>query len=589
MMARRFRRTAVCVACSVCVLLPRLAAAATPPAASPDSGFAVLVDAYLDRFAGFHPSIAAGNGLHDHDGELEDLSAASIAAEIKWLRAQRLALDALEGRRLTPDERVDRRILQGVVDGWLLDLDTVHTWTRNPMIYVAAVSDGLHDLITMESAPPELRMRRALAKLQAVPRLLAAARVNVREPPKVFVERAIAMLGGVADLLSHDLPLAFAGVDDAALRARLMTQAEAARAQLTVYQQELETRVLPTATAGFAIGIANVEARYRAEELIDLPAARLLAIGERELAAKEAEFTRTAMRIDPSRPPLDVWHAVQDNHPARGELVPAARAIVEELFAFTAAHQLMALPPSEHIIVAPAPAYDLGLASMHSSPPLEPHPIQSYYYVTDAEADWTAERQNEWLRTFNYATLADISAHEVVPGHYAHSVFMRRTPGKIRRIWVGLNPFPQPSSGQDGWAHYAEQMVSDEGFKADDPRYRLAQIAESLTRICRLIAGINLHSGEWTVDQAAALFEREGHLPAEAARREAVRGTYDPTYGGYFLGKMAAFKLRRDYQALKGPAYNLREFNERVMTDGIAPWWAHRQLMLPDDHGAVVD
>ena len=190
---------------------------------------------------------------------------------------------------------------------------------------------------------------------------------------------------------------------------------------------------------------------------------------------------------------------------------------------------------------------------MHSSPPLEPHPVKSFYYITDAQADWPPERQDAWLQKFNYATLADISAHEVAPGHYVHSLFMRRTPGKIRRIWIGLNPFPQPSSGQDGWAHYAEQLVVDEGFKRDDPRYRLAQTSEALTRICRLIAGIRLHSGEWTIDRAAQFFESEAHLPAPAARQEAVRGTYDPTYGGYFLGKMAAFKLRRDYQARAAP------------------------------------
>lgn len=586
------------IACGLALTLAERSAASAPapaPVAAPTAGvaptpnFATFVDDYLDRFGRFHPSIAAGNGLHDHDGELEDFSAASIVAEIKWLRSERRGLDALDSRVLTPDERVDRRILQGVVDGWILDLDIVRTWTRNPMVYVAAVSDGLHNIITMESSTPEVRMQRALSKLQGVPALLAAARANVHEPPKVFVERTIAMLGGVSDLLLHDLTLAFASAHDEALRGKLMAEADAARAQLAAYQQDLETRVLPAAHGSFVIGIANVEARYRAEELIDLPASKLLAIGQRELARKQSEFTQTAARIDATRPALDVWHGVQDNHPARGELVPAARAVVDELFAFIDARQLVKLPPNEHIVVAPAPAYDLGLASMHSSPPLEPHPIQSYYYVTDAGADWTAERQNAWLRTFNYATLADISAHEVAPGHYVHSLFMRNTPGKVRRIWVGLNPFPQPSSGQDGWAHYAEQMVSDEGFKADDPRYRLAQIAESLTRICRLIAGIRLHSGEWSVEQAAQLFEREGHMPAVAAAREAVRGTYDPTYGGYFLGKMAAFKLRRDYQAARGKEFNLREFHERVMTDGIAPWWAHRQLLMPGDRGAVVD
>ena len=575
-----------CLAAALC-LGSRADAAAAAPAA--DSHFAVFVDAYLDQFGRFHPSISAGNGIHGHDGELEDFSATSIARELVWLRRSRRELDALNAGELTADEKVDRRILQGVVDGWILDLDTVHTWTRNPMIYVAAISDGLHDLITMESAPAAVRMRHALTKLRALPRLLTAARANVQAPPKVFVERTIAMLGGVSDLLAHDLALAFAGSKDEALKAQLAAAAGRAMQQLAGYQHELETSGLAAATGSYVIGTENVEARYRAEELIELPAAQLLAIGTRELAHKQAEFVATAARIDAGRPALEVWHAVQDDHPARGQLVPAAQAVVGELFAFIEARRLVALPANEHVTVALAPAYDLGLASMHSSPPLEPHPIQSFYYVTDADASWPLERQNAWLRIFNYATLADISAHEVAPGHYVHSVFMRKTPGKIRRIWVGLNPFPQPSSGQDGWAHYAEQMVSDEGFKADEPRYRLAQIAESLTRICRLIAGLRLHSGEWTVEQAAELFEREGHLTAVAALGEAVRGTYDPTYGGYFLGKMAAFKLRRDYQAARGAAFNLREFHERVMTDGIAPWWAHRQLLMPGDPGAVVE
>jgi hypothetical protein len=397
------------------------------------------------------------------------------------------------------------------------------------------------------------------------------------------------MLGGVRELLSHDLPLAFAGTGEERLRSSLAREAKSTDVQIADYVTYLQKQVLPAATGGFAVGIANVEARYRAEELIELPAGELLRIGERELAGKQAEFNQTAARIDPTKSAVDVWRSVQDDHPAQGQVVPAAQAVVAELFAFIAERKLVDVPPGQRIIVAPAPAYDLGLASMHSSPPLEPHPVQSYYFITDASPDWPLERQNAWLRTFNYATLADITAHEVAPGHYVHSLYMRKTPGKIRRIWVGLNPFPQPSSGQDGWAHYAEQLVSDEGFKADDPRYRLAQIAESLTRICRLIAGIKLHAGEWSLDQATDLFEREAHLPRETAAREAERGTYDPTYGGYFLGKLAAFKLRRDYQAAAGSRFDLREFHERVMTDGIAPWWAHRQLLLPGDRGAVLE
>ena len=187
----------------VAVIVLRAAAQAPSP-------FARLVDEYLDRFAQYHPSIAAGNGLHRHDDQLENFSAASIAAEVKWLRTSRGRLDAIDGTRLTPDEQVDRRILQGIVDGWLLDLDTLKTWTRNPMVYATAVSDGVHNLMTMESSPAPERMRQVVSKLHGVPALLASARANVHDPPRVFVERAAVMFRGVSDLLGHDLPLAFA-------------------------------------------------------------------------------------------------------------------------------------------------------------------------------------------------------------------------------------------------------------------------------------------------------------------------------------------------------------------------------------------
>ena len=571
------------------------ALACAPPQRSSPTPFTQLVDEYLDQFARRHPSIAAGNGLHGHDDALEDFSAGAIASEVAWLRAYRSRLDALDPAPLSADERVDRRILLGIVDGWLLDLDTVRTWTRNPMIYAAAISDGVHNLMTMESAPAAQRMASAESKLQGVPRLLASARENVRNPPRVLVERGIAMLHGASDLLANDLPMAFAGELNGALHERLSAASVAAQFAIASYAKTLEGDVLPHASidkGAYAIGTANVEARYRAEELIDLPADRLLAIGERELQKTEAEFKATAARLDASKPAEVVWRAVLDDHPRRGELVAAAQKTVDQLFAFITTRRLVDIPSGERVVVAAAPEYDLGLASMHSSPPLEPHPVKSFYYVTDARAEWPLERQNAWLQKFNYATLADISAHEVAPGHYVHSLFMRRTPGKIRRIWIGLNPFPQPSSGQDGWAHYAEQLVSDEGFMREDPRYKLAQLSEAMTRICRLIVGLRLHrfgADAWTVDESAAFFERAAHLPAPAARQEAVRGTYDPTYGGYFLGKLAALTLRRDYAAARGPQFNLREFHERVMTNGIAPWWAHRQLLLPGDARPVIE
>jgi len=573
------------------VVLGFLSAAACAPAAPPPlppERFETFVDAFLDHFARHHPSIAAGNGIHVHDARLEEFGATAIAGEIDGWKALKTRLAAIPPAGLTADERVDHRIIDGLIDAWLLELDTRRNWQKNLMIYAAAISDGVHNLMTMESSPAEVRAGRIVAKLRGVPQLLAAARANITAPPRVMAERGVRMLRGASGMLTSDVPQAFAGLTDPTLKGSLLAASVSAAAEIDTFVRWFEAERLPSADGPYQVGKAGLEARYRAEELIDQPIETLLAIGERELVNQERAFTEAAARVDARRPALAVWHEVLKNHPARGALVPAAQQAVDELQAFVLAQGLVALPPSERVEVAAAPPFDLGLASMHSSPPLETTPVKSYFYVTDAQADWDPARQDAWLQKFNIPTLTVIAAHEVMPGHYVHSVFMRRTPGRIRRIWIGLNPFPQPSSGQDGWAHYAEQMMLDEGFRADDPRYRMAQASEALTRICRLISGIRQHTGEWTVAQAAQLFESRAHLPAPAALQEAERGTYDPTYGGYFLGKMAMLKLRDDVRAARGAAFDLRQFHEQVMTNGIAPLWAHRQLLLPGDTAPVL-
>jgi uncharacterized protein (DUF885 family) len=571
----------------VCLLVAVIACGGssteTPAASTASAPFSAVVDGFLEDFARMNPSIAAGNGLHQHDDTLEDFSVEGIRGQIATWHRLRAALQAGPLAGLTADERVDRRIMAGLIDGWLLDLESVKSWQKNLMVYASAVSSGVHNLMTMESSPADVRARRIIAKLAGVPALLAAADANLTDPPRVMAERGVRMFRGAAGMLRSDVPLAFAGLSDAALKASLAQATTSAATAIDVFVDGFERERLPKAAGTYAVGRETLEARYRAEELIDIPAPQLLAIGERELEQAERAFIAAAATIDPRHHALAVWERILQDHPRRGQLVPAAQKAVDALQAFVTAKALVSLPSTEPVVVAAAPPYDLGLASMHSSPPLEATPVKSYFYVTDAQVDWDAARQDAWLQKFNIPALTIITAHEVMPGHYVHSLFMRKTPGKIRRIWIGLNPFPQPSSGQDGWAHYAEQLVLDEGFMADDPRYRMAQLSEAMTRICRLISGIQLHTGAWTVDDAAKLFELRAHLPPPAARQEAERGTYDPTYGGYFLGKLQALRLRDDVRAKEGAGFDLRRFHERVMTNGIAPWWAHRQLLLPGD------
>ncbi len=562
--------------------------AATPAPRRSAESFPAFVDRYLDDFARRHPSIAGGNGIHDHDDLLDDFSATAMRREIADLKVARATLNAFPSSQLTADERVDKKILQGIVDGWLLEQETIQNWRRNPMIYASALSDGVHNLMTMENAPAPVRMRRIIRKLAGVPSLLGAARTNIVNPPKLFAERGAVMMRGASAMLDHDLRLAFVAQERTPLMDSLVRAAAAARPLIDAYATWLERDVVPLATGDFAIGGANVARRYRAEELIDLPLDELVALGERELLQGQQEFRAAAQRLAPGRDPQATWLAVRRDHPKRGDVVAATRRVVDSLTKFVMARGLATIPAGEQVIVAPAQPFDLGFASMHASPPLERVPVKSIFYITDASADLPIAQQEAWLERYNYASLFNTAAHEAMPGHWLHSTYMRRTPGKVRRIWIGLNPFPQPSSGQDGWAHYAEQLMVEEQFGGGDPRLQLAQLSDALTRVCRLLSGIKLHTKQWTFDDAQACFEKQAYVAAPAARREAERGAYDPTYGGYFLGKRGILTLRRDYRAKLGTAFDLRAFHERIMTNGIAPIWAHRQLLLPGDTSRVI-
>jgi hypothetical protein len=568
-----------------CAGLP--ACAPSAPKADPPR-FAELVDQYLNDFARRHPSIAGGNGLHAHDDLLDDFNAAGIAKEIAELKATQTALTSLDSTSLSNEERVDRRILLGVIDGWLLEQETLANWRRNPMLYASALSDGVHNLMTMENAPAPVRMRRVMSKLAGVPGLLQAARTNIVNPPRIFAERGLGMMKNASTMLGADLDLAFAAERGTPLMDSLRTSADAARAAIDSYTQWFERDVLPTASGEWRVGGEAVARRYRSEELIDIPLADLAALGERELKNYQQQFREAAARLAPGKDPVATWLTVRRTHPRRGEVVAATQAIVDSLTQFVREKDLGVVPNGERVVVAPAQPFALGFASMHASPPLEDPPVKSFYYITDADSTQPLDAQEAWLERYNYASLAITSAHEAMPGHWLHAVHMRETTGKLRRIWIGLNPFPQPSSGQDGWAHYAEQLVVEQGYKGGDPRYVLAQLSDALTRVCRLLSGIRLHAGEWTLEQAQQCFERDAYVAAPAAKREAQRGTYDPTYGGYFLGKRGMLTLRRDLQTKEGAAFNLKTFHERVMKNGIAPIWAHRQLLLPGDTSRVI-
>lgn len=556
----------------------------------PSPAFAAFVDKYLDNFAKRHPSIAGGNGIHQHDDLLEDFSAAGIRAEIDGLKRERSELRAFDSSKLTPDERVDQKILDGIIDGWLLEQETLENWKRNPMLYASSFADGVHNLMTMENAPAPVRMRRIISKLHELPKLLAAARANIANPPKLFAQRGVTMFRGASGVLGGDLRLAFGDQGTPALRDSLFKAAESARTLIDSYVAYLEKDVVPKASGDFTVGAMALSRRFAAEELVDTPLDEMVRVGERELKASQTAFRAAAAKIDPKRDAIEIFRDGSGEHPPIGGVIPFTQRIVDSLTAFVRAKNLATVPTDEKVIVAQSQPFDIGAASMHASPPLEAVPVKSFFYTNESKSTGDSAQDAAIVRRSSKYGATITASHEAMPGHWLHSIYMRKTPGKIRRIWIGLNPFPQPSSGQDGWAHYAEQLIADQGYGgAENPRYVMAQQSDALMRICRMLSGIKVHTKQWTLEQAQECFEKEAFLNPNSAKRESERSAYDPTYGGYFLGKRGFLKLRKDLQAKLGAKFDLKKFHESIMYNGIAPIWAHRALLLPGDKSAIID
>jgi uncharacterized protein (DUF885 family) len=433
-------------------------------------------------------------------------------------------------------------------------------------------------------APLDERARRVLSKLRQTPRLIQAARENIKDPPGIFVKVGIETMRGALKFVDDELPRAFSAVDDLHLLGDLAdAQTEASQA-LGAYIEHLETVVAPRSRASFRLGRDKFEQKLRLEEGLALPVDRLLAIATRELKATQDAFRALTGRMN-GGDPLEAWARTKARHPAPGELISAGQQHVNELITFIQRQGLISVPAAEPITVAPTPEfYRWSFASMWTAGPFESRPTRAYYYLTDVDPTWPPDRQDEHLRDYNYPTLWSISIHEVYPGHFLHYQHLRRVASKARKSILFA-----PASFVEGWAHYCEQMMVEAGFGRDDYGVRLGQLAEALIRLARFIVCIKLHTEDMSVEQGMRFFRDEAFMEESGARREAERGTFDPTYLVYSAGKLMLLKLRNDYRQQQGKSFSLRSFHDTLLGNGTAPFWLHRQLMLGDGSGDVLE
>jgi len=547
------------------------------PGMHPSEPFPHFVDDYLAYLYEVLPTHAGLDGVHLHDDLLEDLSRWGVESHARALAGFGRRLRQINPEHLSLPEAVDHAIVAANIEGRLHELETVRSWERNPMAYAETIGSSLAGQALFAHAPEPERARRVVSKLRQLPRLVQAARDNVKECPGIFVKVGLESWRGVLTFVERDLPRAFSRLDDLTILGDLADASTEAASALTSYIGYLEEDLAPRARASFRLGRERFEQKLKLEEGVALNADRLLTIALRELSAVQEEFRMVAGRLN-GGDPLGAWRRAKDEHPEPGGLVATAQAQVEELHGFLRKHALVSLPDGEPVVVAPSPEfYRWAFASMWTPGPFESKPSRAYYYLTDVDPAWSSDRQEEHLRDFNIPTLWNISIHEVYPGHFLHFQHLRQVASKVRKSTLFA-----PATFVEGWAHYCEEMMIEQGFRRRETTVRLGQLAEALVRLARFVVAIRLHCEDLSVEQGMRFFRDEAFLEEATARREAERGTFDPTYLVYSVGKLMMRKLRADYEEQQGGKFSLRAFHDAVLAQGSAPFWAHRRLLLQE-------
>ncbi|CAN5310057.1 DUF885 domain-containing protein [soil metagenome] len=563
----------------VLLALLSLIACATAPTPPASSSFDVFVDDYFQSAYEFSPTSGVSQGFHEFDRSVEDLSAASYQRRIAVLDVQQIRLGTWRRDELSPLQRIDAQMIDNAIQSELFQLRTLDSWRTSPMSYVGAPGYAADAMMKRDFAPKRDRLESLVVRLAGVPPMIAAMKANVRSSPREFTDLSIRIAQGSIGFFRESAVTwaRDAAGGDAALLARFTAANEAAAKSMEDAVAWLKTDLLPRSNASFAIGADNFMRQLQLDEMVDIPLPKLLAIGEANLARDHAAFVETARLIDAGKPPAEVMSELSSSHPTAQSLLPDTQKSIEGTRQFLIDHRIVTVPTEVRPIVADTPPYARAgsFASMDTPGPYE-RATEAYYYVTPPEADWDAQHVEEHLRAFNEYTTDIVTIHEVFPGHYLQFVYAQRFPTKTRKL-LGA------ASNSEGWAHYTEQMMVDEGFGGSDPKVRLAQLSDALLRDCRYVVGIKLHTQGWTVEQGAKLFSEQCYQEPANGYEEARRGAYNPTYLYYTLGKLQIQKLRDDVERTQGSAFSLQQFHDRFVSEGALPIKLLRPLLLPGD------
>jgi uncharacterized protein (DUF885 family) len=554
-----------------------------------DAEYEAVAEEYIKTYLAAHPLEGTALGLHEYDGKISDYSRLALDAELSRLRRFDDRLAKFDPSKLSARQSIDLRILQAAVKKDLFEMQDMSIFERNPMVYADAADVNVY--IKRNFAPLEDRVRSLIAIESQIPNILIAARTNLNEQlPKPFVELAIQIARGSADFLKKDLIAAVSGLKDEQLRVAFPEANRKAANALNDYAAWLEREKLPKASLDFALGEEKFGRFLAQTELVDLSPQKVLEIGMAQLKAEQQAFADAAKKIDPNKSPIEVFKQIQSEHPAPDKLISDVAKDLDKIRKYVLNRHLASIPSEVRAKVKETPQYlrATSFASMDTPGPFEKRATEAYYYVTPTEHDWPEKQKQEWLTAFNYYTSDITSIHEAYPGHYVQFLHLNASPAsKVEKIF-GSYAFIE------GWAHYCEKMMLDEGFggpTSSNPseqdvkraaKYRMAQADEALLRLCRLCVSIKMHTQNMSLDEATKFFQDNCYYEEKPARQEAMRGAFDPGYLNYTLGKLQILKLRDDYKAQEGDTFSLQKFHNELLNHGMPPIRLLREIMLKD-------
>lgn len=532
-----------------------------------------LVDRFFDEYYfKFSPTAGTSAGFHQYDTRLEDYSKNSIQQQIA-------AAHRFEQQFAAQPATDDRDQILNKLHADLLELETIRQWRKNPDLYSSGITNSVFVIMSRNFAPAADRLKSVVARERQMPAVFEAARANLENPPRIYTEIALEQLPGIISFFMKDVTTAFSKVTD---QAEFRKTNQAVVEALTRYQTFLKADLLPRSKGDFRLGAQNYRKKLLYDEMVDTPLDQLLKIGFANLRQNQEAFRRVAAQIDPKRQPAEILHKLERNHPAPGGLLQAFRDVLGGLRDFIVKNKIVDIPSSEMPIVEETPPFMRALtsASMDTPGPYEKVAKEALFNVTLPEASWKPAQVQEHMESFNHGTIISTAIHEAFPGHYVQFLWVQRAPSKVRKL-LGAN------SNAEGWAHYCEQMMLDQGYGGGDPKLRIGQLQDALLRNARYIAGIEMHTGRMTFDQAVEFFVKEGYQVRITAERETKRGTSDPTYLVYTLGKLEILKLREDYKRLKGGQFSLEQFHDEFLKQGFPPVKIIRRAMLGNDSPVI--